>query len=62
MSRCGAVEVKKQDFFRCINWKRLEANLEDPPFLPDVSIFCINALESSTNSEMLIEIHVCRIY
>ncbi|KAL6986582.1 G protein-coupled receptor kinase 6 [Sarracenia purpurea var. burkii] len=37
-SLCNQVriaEVKKHDFFKCINWKRLEAGLEEPPFVPD---------------------------
>lgn len=37
MNRYGAREVKKHDFFKCVNWKRLEAGLEEPPFVPDVS-------------------------
>jgi len=31
----GAEEVKKHDFFKSINWKRLEAGMADPPFVPD---------------------------
>jgi len=34
--RYGAREVKQHEFFKTINWKRLEAGVEDPPFLPDV--------------------------
>ncbi|XP_065210501.1 G protein-coupled receptor kinase 2 isoform X1 [Planococcus citri] len=34
-NRYGAREVKKHDFFKCINWKRLDAGLEEPPFVPD---------------------------
>ncbi len=37
MNRHGGKEVKVHEFFKCINWKRLEANLEEPPFVPDVS-------------------------
>lgn len=36
--RYGAREVKQQDFFKIINWKRLEAGVEDPPFKPDVCL------------------------
>lgn len=36
--RYGAREVKLHSFFSCINWKRLEAGMVDPPFLPDVNI------------------------
>ena len=35
--RYGAREVKNHIFFKDINWKRLEAGLLDPPFVPDVS-------------------------
>lgn len=40
--RNGAEEVKKHDFFKSINWKRLEAGMADPPFVPDVSILSHN--------------------
>uniref|UniRef100_A0A2C9GSP1 G protein-coupled receptor kinase n=1 Tax=Anopheles atroparvus TaxID=41427 RepID=A0A2C9GSP1_ANOAO len=33
--RYGAREVKLHPFFNSINWKRLEAGLNDPPFVPD---------------------------
>jgi hypothetical protein len=33
----GAREVKHDEFFKCLNWKRLEAGMQDPPFIPDVS-------------------------
>ncbi|XP_063707413.1 G protein-coupled receptor kinase 2 [Culicoides brevitarsis] len=33
--RYGAREVKLHPFFNSINWKRLEAGLVDPPFIPD---------------------------
>lgn len=33
---CGAIEVKQHPIFRNINFKRLEANMLDPPFIPDV--------------------------
>lgn len=40
--RYGAREVKLHQFFNCINWKRLEAGIVEPPFVPDVSIFIIS--------------------
>ncbi|XP_063232255.1 G protein-coupled receptor kinase 5 [Bacillus rossius redtenbacheri] len=33
--RAGAREVKLHQFFKCVNWKRMEAALCDPPFMPD---------------------------
>ncbi|CAL4092272.1 unnamed protein product, partial [Meganyctiphanes norvegica] len=33
--RHGAIEVKAQEFYKNTNWKRLEAGLIDPPFVPD---------------------------
>ncbi|RWS12340.1 G protein-coupled receptor kinase 2-like protein [Dinothrombium tinctorium] len=33
--RSGAVEVKSHQFFKIINWKRLEAGILEPPFVPD---------------------------
>ncbi|KAL9900876.1 G protein-coupled receptor kinase 2 isoform 3-T3 [Glossina fuscipes fuscipes] len=33
--RYGAREVKLHPFFNCINWKRLEAGMVEPPFMPD---------------------------
>ncbi|XP_059612058.1 G protein-coupled receptor kinase 2 [Phlebotomus argentipes] len=33
--RYGAREVKLHPFFNIINWKRLEAGMVDPPFVPD---------------------------
>jgi len=33
--RHGAVHVKAQDFYKSTNWKRLEAGMIDPPFVPD---------------------------
>ena len=35
--RFGAEEVKKHDFFKNTNWKRLRAGMCEPPFVPDVS-------------------------
>lgn len=37
--RYGAREVKLHQFFNSINWKRLEAGMVEPPFVPDVSNF-----------------------
>ncbi|KAK3889974.1 hypothetical protein Pcinc_006052 [Petrolisthes cinctipes] len=34
-SRQGAAEVKIQPFYKTINWKRLEAGMCEPPFVPD---------------------------
>jgi hypothetical protein len=36
--RLGSFEVKAHDFFKSINWKRLEAGMLEPPFSPDVRI------------------------
>lgn len=33
----GAAEVKRHPFFKSMNFKRLEAGMLDPPFVPDVS-------------------------
>ncbi|XP_071539196.1 G protein-coupled receptor kinase 2 isoform X2 [Panulirus ornatus] len=33
--RHGAAEVKAHDFYKSVNWKRLEAGMCDPPFVPD---------------------------
>ncbi|XP_037946478.1 G protein-coupled receptor kinase 2 [Teleopsis dalmanni] len=33
--RYGAREVKLHPFFDCINWKRLDAGMVEPPFVPD---------------------------
>lgn len=35
----GAAGVKAHSFFKNINFKRLEAGIVEPPFVPDVSIF-----------------------
>lgn len=35
--RHGAREVKLHPFFNSINWKRLEAGMIEPPFMPDVN-------------------------
>ncbi|CAG5077756.1 Similar to Gprk2: G protein-coupled receptor kinase 2 (Drosophila melanogaster) [Cotesia congregata] len=33
--RYGAKEIKLDSFFQCLNWKRVEAGMWDPPFIPD---------------------------
>ncbi|KYQ49051.1 G protein-coupled receptor kinase 2 [Trachymyrmex zeteki] len=33
--RHGAKEVKLHSFFQCLNWKRVEAGMWEPPFVPD---------------------------
>lgn len=43
--RYGAREVKQHEFFRTMNWKRLEAGLEEPPFVPDVSYIIFNFID-----------------
>jgi len=40
--RNGAREVKQHEFFKTMNWKRLEAGVEDPPFIPDVCLTTFN--------------------
>lgn len=40
--RYGAREIKLHPFFNPINWKRLDAGMVDPPFLPDVSVNKLN--------------------
>lgn len=35
--RHGAKEVKLHNFFQCLNWKRVEAGMWEPPFVPDVT-------------------------
>lgn len=35
--RYGAKEIKTHPFFNTINWKRLDAGIIEPPFIPDVS-------------------------
>ncbi|KAK1886218.1 G protein-coupled receptor kinase 6 [Dissostichus eleginoides] len=42
----GAVEVKQHPIFRNINFKRLEANMLDPPFSPDPrAVYCKDVLD-----------------
>ena len=36
--RHGGEEIRKHQYFKTVNWKRLSARLEQPPFVPDVSI------------------------
>lgn len=33
----GAAEVKSHPFFKSMNFKRLQAGMLEPPFVPDVS-------------------------
>lgn len=40
--RHGALDVKTHSFFKTINWKRLEAGILQPPFVPDVSIYFVD--------------------
>lgn len=35
--RQGAAVVKQHAFFQNVNWRRLEAGMVEPPFIPDVS-------------------------
>uniref|UniRef100_A0A8C2HRW1 G protein-coupled receptor kinase n=1 Tax=Cyprinus carpio TaxID=7962 RepID=A0A8C2HRW1_CYPCA len=43
---CGAAEVKLHPIFRNINFKRLEANMLDPPFCPDPrAVYCKDVLD-----------------
>lgn len=48
--RYGAREVKLSGFFSSINWKRLDAGVVEPPFVPDVSFYhrlkVVNSSES----------------
>lgn len=37
--RNGASHLKQHRFFQTINWRRLEAGMVEPPFIPDVSTF-----------------------
>uniref|UniRef100_A0A8C9TXD7 G protein-coupled receptor kinase n=1 Tax=Scleropages formosus TaxID=113540 RepID=A0A8C9TXD7_SCLFO len=42
----GAAEVKAQPFFKNINFKRLEAGIEEPPFVPDPrAVYCKDVLD-----------------
>ena len=38
-------DVKTQPLFKNINWKRLEAGIMDPPFVPDVGFFLFISAE-----------------
>uniref|UniRef100_A0A452QV43 G protein-coupled receptor kinase n=1 Tax=Ursus americanus TaxID=9643 RepID=A0A452QV43_URSAM len=45
-SKAGAVEVKAHPVFKDINFKRLEANILDPPFCPDPhAIYCKDVVD-----------------
>lgn len=37
----GAAGVKAHSFFKNINFKRMEAGIVDPPFVPDVSAWLL---------------------
>ncbi|XP_024894904.1 G protein-coupled receptor kinase 5 [Pteropus alecto] len=42
----GAAEVKRHPFFRSMNFKRLEAGMLDPPFIPDPrAVYCKDVLD-----------------
>uniref|UniRef100_UPI00398E9522 G protein-coupled receptor kinase 5 isoform X2 n=1 Tax=Pristiophorus japonicus TaxID=55135 RepID=UPI00398E9522 len=42
----GANEVKEHPFFKCINFKRLEAGMLEPSFLPDPrAVYCKDVLD-----------------
>ncbi|KAM9331490.1 G protein-coupled receptor kinase 4 [Gastrophryne carolinensis] len=42
----GAAEVKQHPIFRSINFKRLEANMLEPPFVPDPrAVYCKDVLD-----------------
>ncbi|KAK2513173.1 hypothetical protein Q9233_015803 [Columba guinea] len=42
----GAAEVKRHPFFRSINFKRLEAGIMTPPFVPDPrAVYCKDVLD-----------------
>ncbi|XP_035275971.1 G protein-coupled receptor kinase 4-like isoform X1 [Anguilla rostrata] len=42
----GAVQVKQHPIFRNINFKRLEASILDPPFIPDPrAVYCKDVLD-----------------
>ncbi|XP_027562062.1 G protein-coupled receptor kinase 5-like [Neopelma chrysocephalum] len=42
----GAAEVKRHPFFRTINFKRLEAGIMTPPFVPDPrAVYCKDVLD-----------------
>ncbi|XP_076103818.1 G protein-coupled receptor kinase 5-like isoform X2 [Mytilus galloprovincialis] len=45
-SESGANAVKAHPFFKTINFKRLEAGIEDPPFVPDRrAVYCKDVLD-----------------
>lgn len=45
--RHGAALIKQHPFFQQLNWRRLEAGMVEPPFVPDVIISCIIDLGKS---------------
>lgn len=56
--------MKLHQFFNCINWKRLEAGMVEPPFVPDVSIIGLCLIQTITNqtfgsnSRSFLELHL----
>lgn len=44
--RQGAKEVKVHTFFDSTNWKRLEAGMVEPPFIPDVRTILMATLST----------------
>lgn len=50
--RHGACIVKQQPFFHQVNWKRLEAGMVEPPFVPDVSLYQLSKLKISRSSSL----------
>ena len=49
--RYGAREVKAQPWFQTVNWRRREAGMEQPPFIPDqhavyAKVGCILLIDS----------------
>lgn len=49
----GAAEVKRHPFFRNMNFKRLEAGMLDPPFVPDVSSLAQRGLSLCSDPQPL---------
>lgn len=46
--RQGAKDVKLHGFFQCLNWKRVEAGMWEPPFVPDVNVYYLHITIYST--------------
>lgn len=49
VGRNGASQIKQHTFFQNINWRRLEAGMVPPPFVPDVSKSKNVCLKQSSN-------------